>query len=167
MSVTLISADQDRTTPLRLRPLPVSFCQGGVVSRQFTLWCLVIVRHLESRATETALDVEAFVSLAAVEDALVAADLGCDVVEGLDDAQSELLALLVLCDGDVFDVADDAQVVDAAIDQLRLLASVPSRLRPGQKGAELRLGGSAYNLRSTINEPHPTTLLLSSSTTKM
>lgn len=67
----------------------------------------IIMRHLEPRPPKPALYIEALVGLAAVEDALVAADLLCDVVEGLDDAQAELLALLVLCDGDVLDVADE------------------------------------------------------------
>lgn len=69
--------------------------------------------HLQACATESALDVEALVGVAAVEDALVAANLLGDVVEGLDQAEAELLALLVLGDGDVFDVADLAQAVDA------------------------------------------------------
>lgn len=76
---------------------------------------LVVVCHLQAGATEPALDVEALVGFAAVKNALVAADLGRHVVEGLDDAQAELLALLVLCDGDVFDVADEAEVVDAGL----------------------------------------------------
>lgn len=74
---------------------------------------LVVVRHLEAGALEAALDVEALVGLAAVEDGLVAADALGDVVEGLDEAQAQLLALLVLGDGDVLDVADQAEVVDA------------------------------------------------------
>lgn len=44
---------------------------------------------------------------------LVAAHLLGDVVEGLDDAQPQLLALLVLGDGDVLNVSDEAEVVDA------------------------------------------------------
>lgn len=71
------------------------------------------MRHLQPRPPEAALDVEALVRLAAVEDALVAADLLGDEVERLDDAEAELLALLVLCDGDVLDVADLSEVVDA------------------------------------------------------
>lgn len=73
------------------------------------------MRHLQARPPEPALDVEALVRLAAVEDALVAADLLGDVVERLDDAEAELLALLVLCDGDVLDVADLSKVVDAGV----------------------------------------------------
>src|SRR5688572_20019820 len=74
---------------------------GGQGSSSFALLALVVVRHLQAGAAEPALDVEALVGLAAVENALVAPDLLGDVVEGLDDAQAELLALLVLGDGDV------------------------------------------------------------------
>lgn len=74
----------------------------------------MVVRHLEAGSAETALDVKAFVGLAAVENGLVAADVGGDVVEGLDDAQAELLALLVLGDGNVFDVASFSESVNAA-----------------------------------------------------
>lgn len=78
----------------------------------FTFASLVVVGHLKTSSSEPALDVEALVGVAAVEDALVAANLLGDVVEGLDQAEAELLALLVLGDGDVLDVADLAQAVD-------------------------------------------------------
>lgn len=80
----------------------------------FALGPLVVVGHLKAGATEAALDVEALVDLAAVENRLVATDRGGDVVEGLDETEAELLALLVLGDGNVFDVADLAKAVDAA-----------------------------------------------------
>ena len=94
--------------------------------------------HFEAGALVAALDVEAFVRFGAVEDGLlggslvggkgeeggegrnrggpdlVAADLLGHVVESLDDAEAQLLALLVLEHGDVFDVADQPEVVDAA-----------------------------------------------------
>lgn len=73
---------------------------------------VVVVGHLESRSSEAALEVETLVDLGAVKDGLVAADVLGDVVEGLDHAQAELLALLVLCDGDVFDVTDAAKAVN-------------------------------------------------------
>jgi hypothetical protein len=71
------------------------------------------VRHLQTRSLEPALDVETLVGLRAVQNSLVAANVLGHVVQGLDDAQTELLALLVLCDGNVFDVADEAKVMDA------------------------------------------------------
>ena len=48
------------------------------------------------------------------EENLVAADFLGNVIQGLDDAQTEFLALLVFGDGDVFDVAYFAEVVNAA-----------------------------------------------------
>ena len=71
------------------------------------------MRHLQAGASESALDVETLIGLAAVEDALVAAHLVGDVVEGLDQAETELLALLVLGNCNVFDVADVAKAVNA------------------------------------------------------
>jgi hypothetical protein len=82
-------------------------------SLRFTLLALIVVGHLETSSSEAALDIETFVGLAAVQDALVAADLLGDVIERLDDSETELLALLVLCDGNIFDVADGAKGVDA------------------------------------------------------
>lgn len=71
--------------------------------------------HLESRPLESALDVEPLVRLAAIKNTLVAAHLGRDEIEGLDELESEFLALLVLRNGDIFDVADESEVVDAGM----------------------------------------------------
>ena len=71
------------------------------------------MRHLQARPLEATLDVKALVRLRAVENSLVAADFLRDKVQRLDDPQTELLALLVLCDSNIFDVADEAEVVDA------------------------------------------------------
>lgn len=72
----------------------------------------MVVRHLQAGPLESALDVEAFVGIAAIEDGLVATDLVGNKVEGLDQPQTQFLALLVLSDCDIFDVADHAKVVD-------------------------------------------------------
>jgi len=69
--------------------------------------------HLQPCALEAALDIEPLVRLAAVENALVAAHLCGDEVERLDDFEAEFLALLVFCDGNVFYVADEPEIVDA------------------------------------------------------
>jgi hypothetical protein len=79
----------------------------------FTLRPLVVVRHLQAGSPEAALDVEALVGLTAVEDGLVAARLLGDKVECLDDAQPQLLALLILGNGDILDVSDRPEAVDA------------------------------------------------------
>lgn len=78
-----------------------------------TLGSVVVMGHLQTGLSEPALDVKARVGLAAVEDALVAADFLGDVVEGLDEAEAKLLALLVLGHGDVLDVSDRSHAVDA------------------------------------------------------
>jgi hypothetical protein len=71
------------------------------------------VRHLQTRPLEPALDIEALVRLRAVKNGLVATHVLRNKVQRLNDAQTKLLALLVLCDSNVFDVADEAEVVDA------------------------------------------------------
>lgn len=63
--------------------------------------------HLESCPLESALHVEPLVRLAAIKNALVTAHLGRDEIEGLDNLEPELLALLVLRNGDILDVADE------------------------------------------------------------
>lgn len=133
------------------------------------------MRHLQARPPEPALDVEALVRLAAVQDALVAPHLLGDVVERLDDAETQLLALLVLCDGDVLDVADLSEVVDAVRVRLAMFIScrVPNRVPRIHRGI-IEAGGDekgtgqrdTYNFLSTISAPVPTiTPLVVSSTT--
>lgn len=75
---------------------------------------VVVVRHLQASPLEATLDVESFVGVAAVKDGLVAADLVGDEVESLDQPKTQLLALLVFCDGDVLDVTNHAEVMDAS-----------------------------------------------------
>lgn len=62
--------------------------------------------HFQACSTESALHVEAFVRFAAIEDGLITANFLGDEVEGLDQTETELLALLVFGNGDIFDVAD-------------------------------------------------------------
>lgn len=73
--------------------------------------------HLETRSLESALDVEPLVGLTAVQDALVATDVCGNEIEGLDDFESELLALLVLGYRYILDVSDETEVVDARMRQ--------------------------------------------------
>jgi len=80
----------------------------------FTLVFAVVVCHLQTSSPEATLDVEAFVGFAAVENALVAANLLGDVIEGLDQPQAELLTLLVFGDGNVFNVSDGTETVNTA-----------------------------------------------------
>lgn len=46
---------------------------------------------------------------------LVAANLLSDMVQGLDDAQTKLLALLILCDSDILDVTNLTQAVNTVV----------------------------------------------------
>lgn len=89
--------------------------QPYLTSIVLALWVFVVVCHLKSCPLEPALHVEPLVRLATIENALVAAHLGGDEIEGLDQLESELLALLILCNGDVFDVTDESEVVDAGM----------------------------------------------------
>nr|POE59058.1 hypothetical protein CFP56_24328 [Quercus suber] len=73
---------------------------------------IIIMRHLQPRALEPTLDVEPLIRLRAVEDGLVAAGMLCDEIEGLDDTQTQLLALLILGDRDILDVAYESEMDD-------------------------------------------------------
>jgi hypothetical protein len=70
------------------------------------------MRHLQTGALESALDIETLIRLAAVQNALIAAHSLSHSVQGLDDPQPKLLALLVLGHGNVLDVADQAHIMD-------------------------------------------------------
>lgn len=114
---------------------------------------VVVVSHLEPRPLETALDVEALVGLAAVEDGLVAADLVGNKVEGLDQPKTQLLPLLILCDGDVFDVSDGAEAVDASC---RLLSEQTLVTSPQLEGGVTRnygLGCKRWSQLTTCAQP--------------
>lgn len=76
---------------------------------------LIIMRHLQPRSLESTLHIEPLVCLGTVQDCLVTARILRHEVQRLNDAQSQLLALLVFCHGDVFDVTDQAEVVNAAV----------------------------------------------------
>lgn len=69
--------------------------------------------HFQPSSSEPTLDVETLVRFAAVEDGLVATNFLGDEVESLDEAKTELLALLVFGDGDILDVTHKAKTVDA------------------------------------------------------
>jgi hypothetical protein len=70
------------------------------------------MRHLQPRPLKPTLDIKPLVRLATIQNTLIAPDLLGDVVERLDDAQTKLLALLVLGHGNVLDVANEPEVVD-------------------------------------------------------
>lgn len=69
--------------------------------------------HFQTGPLEAALDIEALVGFAAVQNGLVAARLLRNKVQRLDHPETQLLALLILGDGDVLDVSDRPEIVDA------------------------------------------------------
>jgi hypothetical protein len=94
--------------------LPSHYQQFPTCPQPHRSLLLVVVRHLQTRPLEATLDVEPLVRLRAIKNSLVATHILRNKVQRLDDPQTELLALLVLCDSNIFDVADEAEVVDAA-----------------------------------------------------
>lgn len=68
----------------------------------------MIMRHLQPCPLESALDIESLIRLRTIKNRLVAAYLLGDEVERLDEFQAEFLALLVFCNGNVFDVSYEA-----------------------------------------------------------
>lgn len=68
--------------------------------------------HLQTRTLKPTLDIEPFIGLTTVQNTLVTADVLGHGIQGLDDAQPQLLALLVLGHGDVLNVADQTHIVD-------------------------------------------------------
>ena len=74
----------------------------------------VIMCHLQSCSLEAALHVKAFVCFRTVQYGLVTAHIFGNVVQRLDYSETKLLALLVFCNCDVFDVTNETQMVDAA-----------------------------------------------------
>lgn len=145
---------------------------------------VVVVRHLQASPLETALDVESLVGVTAIKDSLVAANFVCDEVESLDQPETQLLALLILCDGDVLDVANLAEVMNAGSgecvsteDQQQNKGTSPSAAtcwsQLGRTCYEVSgkvwwgcdtATGLTYNFLSAISAPVPTTLPASSMT---
>lgn len=108
--------------------------------------------HLKTRPSEPALHVEPFVGFAAVEDALVAADLLCDVIERLDDPQAQFLPLLVLGYSNVFDVSDLTEIVDAKnTGGEQLLATAAKRPWIQSSGQDKRRSGER-NLQLVLDD---------------
>jgi hypothetical protein len=73
---------------------------------------LIVVRHLQTRPLKPALDIEALVCLRTVKNGLVATHILRNKVQRLDNPQPKLLALLVLCDSNILNMADEPEVVN-------------------------------------------------------
>lgn len=88
----------------------------------------MVMCHLKPSPTETTLDIEPFIGFAAIENRLVAPDARSDIVEGLDEAETEFLSLLVLGDGNVFNVASFSEAVDTMGNDINQLATCFERV---------------------------------------
>ena len=71
-----------------------------------TLHLAVVMSHLQPCPLEATLHIETFVRFGAVQDGLVAPYILGDVVQCLNDAQTQLLALLIFRDCNVLDMSD-------------------------------------------------------------
>src|SRR5690242_3481340 len=95
----------------------------------------IVMRHLEPCPLEPTLNIEPFVRLAAIQNRLVTPDLLRDKVQCLNNPEPQLLALLVLCNRNVFNVPDKTQLVDElALDDQRAGANDARRgIEDGEK----------------------------------
>ena len=71
------------------------------------------MRHLQPCPLASTLHIEALIRFRTVQNRLVAAHVLRHIVQSLNDPQPEFLALLIFRDGNVFDVPDETEVVDA------------------------------------------------------
>ena len=75
--------------------------------------------HLETSSLITTFHVESFIRFRAVKDCLVASNFLCDVIQCFYDMKAKVFSLLVFCDGNVLDVTDEPEIMDAVGVQLR------------------------------------------------
>jgi hypothetical protein len=72
----------------------------------------IVMGHLEPCSSVSTLHIESFVCLTAIQYALIASHLFCQVVQCLYESQAQFLPLLVLGNGDIFDMAHKTEAVD-------------------------------------------------------
>jgi hypothetical protein len=68
--------------------------------------------HLKPCSSVSTLDIEPLIRFTAIQYALIASHLLCQVVQSLYESQTQFLALLVLGNGDIFDMAHKTEIVD-------------------------------------------------------
>jgi hypothetical protein len=71
------------------------------------------MRHLQPSPLESTLDIKSLVRFRAIQNRLVAAYFLGNKIKRLDKFETEFLALLVFRNSDVFDMANEAEIVDA------------------------------------------------------
>jgi hypothetical protein len=72
----------------------------------------IVMGHLEPCSSVSTLHIESFVRFTAIQYTLIASHLPCQVVQCLYESQAQFLPLLVLGNGDIFDVAHKTEAVD-------------------------------------------------------
>src|ERR1700743_341978 len=72
----------------------------------------IVMGHLKTCSSVSTFHIESFICLTAIQYTLVASHLLCQVVQCLYESHTQFLPLLVLGDGDIFDVAHKTEVVD-------------------------------------------------------
>lgn len=72
----------------------------------------IVMCHLEPCSSVSTLYIESFVRLTAVQYALIAPHLLCQVVQCLYEPQAQFLPLLILGNGDIFDMAHKTEAMD-------------------------------------------------------
>lgn len=68
--------------------------------------------HRQAGSLEPTFDIEPLIRLTAIQNGFIASNSLSHSVKSLNDSQTKLLALLVFGNGDIFDMAYQAQVVD-------------------------------------------------------
>lgn len=78
-----------------------------------SLWpFLVVMCHFKPGSSVSTLDIEPLVRFAAIQYALVASHLLCQVVQSLNKSQTQFLALLVFGNSDIFDMTYKTKIVN-------------------------------------------------------
>src|SRR5947209_2941606 len=72
----------------------------------------IVMGHLKPCSSVSTLHIESFVCLTAIQYALIASHLLCQVVQCLYEPQAQFLPLLILGNGNVFDMAHKTEAVD-------------------------------------------------------
>lgn len=68
----------------------------------------MIMSHLNTSPLEATLDIKALIHLTAIEDSLITANMLRNIIQSLNHLQSQLLPLLILRNGNIFNMSDDA-----------------------------------------------------------
>jgi hypothetical protein len=110
----------------QLHPPPSASRSLALRRHVFTRASIIIMCHLQPRPLVSTLDVESLICFAAIKNTLVASHLLRDEVQCLNELQPKFLPLLVFRDGNIFDVANKAKVMDAVANINKRSANLPA-----------------------------------------